>query len=71
MNFCKIISTFHKNHSKKLIAMLLPIDSTLPIAKSIAKPIANSLNVIKKKHGYLLKSLSSKPEDTRSFIFLE
>ena len=46
-----MISTFYKNYPKKSIAMSLPKDSALPIAKPTAKPMAKPLDIIKKKCG--------------------
>lgn len=40
---CKIISTFHKYHSKKPPAKSLLINSILPIAKPLAKPLVKTL----------------------------
>ena len=42
----KIISTFHKDYLEKLIVILPPINSTLPIAKPIIKPF---IKILKRK----------------------
>ena len=46
-HFQKLVSTFYKDQSNKLIATFLPIDSALPIAKHIATSNINS----KRKRG--------------------
>ena len=45
-----MITTFHKNYLKKLILILSPINSILPIAKLTTKPMAKPLNIAKRKH---------------------
>ena len=55
-----MISTFHKDHSRKLTVMSPPIDSVLPIAKPIAKPTIKPLNAIKRKRGQLAKAFVKK-----------
>ena len=45
----KMISTFYKDHSDKPITILLSINSTPPILKSITKPTAMLIADIKRK----------------------
>lgn len=51
IHLCKIISTFHKEHSEQFIVILLLKDSAPPMAKPIAKLAVKSLNAYtKRKH---------------------
>ena len=51
MHLCKIISTFHKDHPKKLIATLSQKDSALLINKPTVKLVAKALKAyIKRKY---------------------
>ena len=42
-------NTFHKDHTEKLIVILLPIDSAPSMTKLVTKPTSKSLNAIKRK----------------------
>ena len=54
MHFRKIITTFHKNHLKTLIATFLPLDS----APLIARPLV--LKELKQKYGYPSKKTNKR-----------
>ena len=56
MHLRQMISTFYKDYLETLTAILLLIDSALPMAKPIAKSIAKSINVTKKIPSQLAKA---------------
>lgn len=51
MYLCKMINTFHKNHHKKPIEILLSlIESALSMVKLTAKSKVELLNIVNKKY---------------------
>ena len=56
MQFYKIISIFHKDHSKKPITTLPKINSASHMAKTTTKATVKSLNTIKRKYNRLAKA---------------